>query len=39
MGTMENTEDYKSFLDVYGVMPFQVNKEQADILYKKLMEG
>ena len=31
MGKMENTENYKTFMDVYGVMPFQVDKEQAEL--------
>mgnify|MGYP003334886631 CR=1 FL=1 len=39
MEKMENTENYKPFMDVYGVMPFQVIEEQAGILHQKLVAG
>ena len=39
MGKMENTENYKPFMEVYGVMPFQVNEKQAELLHKELVVG
>ena len=39
MGTIKNRENYKPFMDVYGVILFQVNEEQVGILHQKLLAG
>ena len=39
MGKMENTKTYKTFMEVYGVMPFKIDEEQAGKLHLELTAG
>ena len=39
IGKMENAKTYKTFMEVYGVMPFKIDEEQAGKLHLELTEG
>ena len=39
VGKMENAKNYKTFMEIYGVMPFKVDEEQAGKLHQELMDG